>query len=289
MTVGIGVLCSTYKEFDDLVGKPRPDAIILIADTMGSTETDSTREMHKIFMDKDLGVFATMAGSSDRCGELFATFTDRLRIVKQSNILLNHGIIWSSLSDSVNGYRREKFQYDTLVPNFAWHQNMVPTDSERAQILEAYQGYELGVEMLLGTFDADGRALLYFIGRKQGANGFVHLVSVPGYFTIGAGQYNSFLWLNYRGQHLGCSIDRSLLHAFEASRFASSAPSVNSEAEIVICTSKCAVLRATHDDSPDHTEFPIKELIAEAAKYGPRSTKEIPFRRLDPLTFKGMP
>jgi len=62
MTIGIGVLCSTYDSFDDIVGRPRPDALVIVADTMGSTPTDSTREMHKIYVDERLAIFASGAG-----------------------------------------------------------------------------------------------------------------------------------------------------------------------------------------------------------------------------------
>jgi hypothetical protein len=42
MTIGIGVLCCSK---DDLRTGERPDTIVMMADTMGSTAEDSTDEL----------------------------------------------------------------------------------------------------------------------------------------------------------------------------------------------------------------------------------------------------
>jgi hypothetical protein len=163
------------------------------------------------------------------------------------------------------------------------------SEIELREIVAAWQAYELGAEMLIGTFDAQGQALLYHLGRTESAHGFLHLVPIPGHYTIGSGAYNASLWLHRRDQHLGMSVHRSILHAVEASQFASSAPTVNSEIEMVIATKDCMAMRSTRDHSEDHTEFPITAILAEVQELAPKSTKEISFRRLDPRTLKDQP
>ena len=69
MTIGIGVLCSTQPK----PHSPRPDAIVMIADTMGSTDTDSTDDLHKMWIDDDLKLYIVGAGNLDLCGELVVT------------------------------------------------------------------------------------------------------------------------------------------------------------------------------------------------------------------------
>jgi len=286
MTIGIGVLCSTYDSFDDIVGRPRPDALVIVADTMGSTPTDSTREMHKIYVDERLAIFASGAGHLNVCGELFSSITTGIGSIPRSE--WTHGLIWKSISDSITGYRREKFERERL-PDFVWSTQNRVSEIELREIVAAWQAYELGAEMLIGTFDAQGQALLYHLGRTESAHGFLHLVPIPGHYTIGSGAYNASLWLHRRDQHLGMSVHRSILHAVEASQFASSAPTVNSEIEMVIATKDCMAMRSTRDHSEDHTEFPITAILAEVQELAPKSTKEISFRRLDPRTLKDQP
>lgn len=63
MTIGIGVLCSTKPR----PHVPRPDAIVMIADTMGSTETDSTDDLHKMYVGDDVHLYAVCAGRMEKC------------------------------------------------------------------------------------------------------------------------------------------------------------------------------------------------------------------------------
>src|SRR5271163_292063 len=60
MTIGIGVLgCSS----PGLIGGERPDSIVMIADTMGSTELDSTDELRKIHSVSEAKFCAVCAGN----------------------------------------------------------------------------------------------------------------------------------------------------------------------------------------------------------------------------------
>jgi hypothetical protein len=68
MTIGIGVLCST-------TGKGS-DALVLISDSMGSTETDSTSALSKMFTHGS--IHAVAAGSLSVAAEMFHTIAGEL-------------------------------------------------------------------------------------------------------------------------------------------------------------------------------------------------------------------
>jgi hypothetical protein len=73
VTIGIGVLCSSNPR-PHLI---RPDGIILMADTMGSTETDSTPELHKLYVEDD--VYAVCAGKVELASEVISIFKQELK------------------------------------------------------------------------------------------------------------------------------------------------------------------------------------------------------------------
>src|SRR5208337_552686 len=112
MTIGIGVLCSTYPNYEQLPGKPRPDALVMAADTMGSTETDSTDAVHKIHENAGLGVYCVSANSLASASELFSTICHVLSGVSERT----HGAMWNAISEAVNGHRAERFRWDVLSP-----------------------------------------------------------------------------------------------------------------------------------------------------------------------------
>jgi len=67
MTIGIGMLCSTKPK----PHAPRPDAIVMLSDTMGSTETDSTDQLYKMLIDDKHLLFGVCADRLERCADLW--------------------------------------------------------------------------------------------------------------------------------------------------------------------------------------------------------------------------
>jgi hypothetical protein len=274
MTIGVGILCSTHNFIDD-GARPRPDAIILLADTMGSTETDSTGELHKINYDEKNELFAVSANNMSCAGELFQVIADSVSQIPPAE--KSHGSLWKSISFAVNGYRSEKFKWDVMAPRYSYAPNLVPV-SEHENLMREWREYNIGVDMLIASFASNGMALLYYIGPTEGSSGLVHLWQFPGWCAIGAGSSNAAMWLNYRAQHLGRNIRQSAVHAFEAGRMAASAPSVNERAELLIAVKgQCYEIssRRTSDGSP----ISLEELQVLAKRFAPRKTDSIGFQQ----------
>ena len=269
MTIGLGVLCSTHNEYDDLT-RMRPDAMVFVADTMGSTDTDSTAELHKLFYDRRANVYGVGCGNMDIAAEMFGSISDNLANAPEPR---NHGVIWNTLGRVVNGHRSERFMFDVAAPRYMFTPQHIP-QTEMKSFLAEWQAYYVGADLLIGTFDYRGMALLYFIGNQENTPGLVHLVQFPGYCAIGAGLYNASMWLNYRGQNFGMNIQRSALHALESANMAASAPSVNASPEMLLATSSDCweISRRRETDNPPITMEELKRLVK---KHAPRSTHAV--------------
>ncbi len=242
---------------------------------MGSTETDSTAEMHKVFCNRNQHLYAVAAGDIAYAAEIFGAIDEQLKQIPAAD--KSHGTIWKTMSNTVNGCRSERFQLDVVLPRYAIAPNQVPA-SEHENIMRDWQEYRLGADMLIATFANSGMAVMYFIGNIQGSSGLVHLCQFPGWWAIGSGGYNASVWLNYRNQHLGRNMRQSILHAFEASRMASSAPTVNDNTEVLIAT-RDEFYELTKRRSSANAPISREELTLLAKKYGPRSTDAIGFSR----------
>lgn len=229
MTIGIGVLCSSKPK----PHVPRPDSIVMISDTMGSTDTDSTDDLHKMFIDEETRLYAVCANRMEKCSDLWPTLCREVRGLS----VRTHGAFQEVLNRVVLGHRAQHFQYDILGPRHMVVPGQVGAQQHDAMMAD-FQNYDAGVEMLVGTFELNGQALLYHIGPMGNTPGFVQLFEFPGFMAIGAGQYNAITWLNHRRQVLGKSVRQSAYHAYEAKRMAESAPTVNKDIEIVIATPK---------------------------------------------------
>ena len=142
-------------------------------------------------------------------------------------------------------------------------------------MMTEFQSYDVGAQLLLGTFDDDGRSFLYYIGPLQNQPGLVHLFQFPGYFTIGSGSYNANSWLNYRHQTLGHNIKRSAYHAYEADRMASRAPTVNDDIEMVVATATQCFHLDRRKPAIDGCPVSLTELDAFWDNYKPRETNAI--------------
>jgi hypothetical protein len=276
MTIGIGVLCSTQPK----PHVPRPDALVMIADTMGSTDTDSTGELHKMLFDPGGRLYAVCADRIEVSAELLPLIRAELADIKGPR---HHGEIWRALNTAVMHHRRERFMWDVVNVKYAvLGPGQIPVQ-EHDRLMAEWCSYDTHAQALIGTFDDDGLALLYYVGKLDGTEGLVHLMEFPGYFAIGAGCYNATVWLNYRGQTLGMSVGQSALHAYEASKMASSAPTVNQNIEILVAT----VSGQYHlsSDFPIDPNLPVSLpwLQSMAKRYAPRSTDALGFRKGDSL------
>jgi hypothetical protein len=269
MTIGIGVLCCSSL---DLKPGGRPDSIIMISDTMGSSETDSTDELRKMHFEPESKIYAASAGNMETAGEIVSSVISRLPKTGRT-----HGIVWSSLNEIVNGHRSQRFRWDVMAPRYEILPSKVFADDHK-DVIKEFQEYSTGTDLLIGTFDERGMALMYYIGRSDyGSSALVHPIVFPGYYAIGTRAYNAHSWLNYRGQRLNFSIRRSALHAYEACNMAAAAPTVNDNTDVLIATAKDAFMLP--HDLPPSTGSPmtLKELKTMAAKYGPRKTDALGF------------
>jgi hypothetical protein len=167
--------------------------------------------------------------------------------------------------------------YDVIHPQFAPNGAGQILAQEYDRLMAAWRSFDVRAQLLIGTFDDDGLALLYLIGRVEGVDGLVHLCEFPGHSAIGAGFYNADMWLNYRQQTLGLSVAQSGLHAYEASRLASSAPSVNKDIEILVATKESHFHLSSEAPSIANCPISLPWLKQMAKKYGPRSTNDLGF------------
>jgi hypothetical protein len=238
---------------------------------MLSNETDSTKGF-KIFSEPALGIYGIAAGSMDTAASVFGAISADVRA---SGIGATHGLVYSRLHQVVHGYRTTRFTADVLQAEFMFIGQ--PSLEDRQEIHRRWQQYDMQTEMILAAFPASGSAILYSVNLcGVGSGPFVHSRLMPGHWSIGTGAYNASLWLNYRRQHLGMTVRQSALHAFEASNFAASAPTVNRDPEMVIATRQGCF--SMHGDyaSPD-SPISLRELRRLAIAYGPRKTNRLGF------------
>src|SRR5438132_9860970 len=102
MTIGIGVLCSTRPKPHE----PRPDAIVMIADTMGSTETDSTDDLHKMYVYPEERLVGVCAGHLEMAADLITCIQKEFKELQTRT----HGQYMTALNKAVYGHRVQHFQ-----------------------------------------------------------------------------------------------------------------------------------------------------------------------------------
>jgi hypothetical protein len=271
VTIGIGVLCSTKPK----PYLPRPDAIAMIADTMGSTETDSTDDLHKMWLNDDLRFYAAGAGNLEYCGELISIIENELRDGIKAVGKPTHSIIGTALNKSFHILRSQHFQWD-IFPHISIH--TVGTLIPQEKLVEEWQRFSLNFQMLFATFDFTGQALLYLIGQFCDQNGHlipktVHLSEFPGCRAIGTGGENADFWLHYRRQSLSLSVKQSIYHAYEARRMAARSPTVNDNVEIAIVLPGEKSYHLTEDTRViEGCPVSLPQLEEMFKKYGPQNT-----------------
>jgi hypothetical protein len=235
---------------------------------MGSTETDSTPELHKLYVDG--GVYAACAGKIEFASEVLSIFHQELDKIPIRTL----GNIWGALSVAVHEHRRAHFHWDCLVPRYAFQAGAI-IEGQQQNVINDWQQYDSGISMLVSVFHKSGIPLLFYVGPVQGNDGWVHSCQFPGYCAIGTGAQNAISWLNYRQQQLGLRPLQSTYHAYEAKLMADMAPTVNRNVEMAVAFSdREYVLRA---DKPEIEGCPVSlpELKRLYKQYGPQDTNRL--------------
>jgi hypothetical protein len=279
MTIGIGVLCSSKPK----PHLPRPDTIIMMADTMGSTETDSTEDLHKLYAEYGKHFVAVCAGNVEMAAEVVSLFDEQYSALTPKT----HGGIWSTLNDIAHRLRAEHFSWDVIRTRYTPLPGQI-LESQQSKLLEEWQAYDYGLCVLLGTFDHRGMAHLYEVGAirdEYGAiKGLVRPHLFPGHWAIGSGAYNATQWLNFRNQQLGLHPVQSAYHAYEAKIMASQAPTVNRNLEVVVAYADRHYFLSQEHPEVSGCPVSIPQLKKMFKQYGPRDANAIGhpsmFRRL---------
>lgn len=244
---------------------------------MGSTETDSTEQLHKLVIEENL--YMACAGDMALCSDVGSIIKQNLGAVPKRT----HGNIWGALNKAVHETLTARFQWDVLVPKYMFAQGMV-FENQRENITEEWQRYNPNLEMLIGTFHESGVALLYLISRNYNGSAWVHACQYPGHVSIGTGAYNATFWLNFRGQQLGLSPKQSAYHAYEAKGMAATAPTVNTNVDMVIASADRHYLLASDNPAPTGSPVSLDELRTMYKKYGPQNTDDLGHKTKEPST-----
>jgi Proteasome subunit len=261
MTIGIGVLASE--------GQKKPDHLILLADTKGSFGDDySMNRLHKLFLDPEMNLYTASSGKMDKAVELFKTLTICIREIPLSE---GYGRIFSAVHMASDCYKRARFKYDVL-PVYAHPPQSIPDDFDENSLgptlLEEWQKFDFGCQMIVGAFDVEGKALLFVID----GNGEVHNCIFPGFTAIGSGANNAMFWLSYRHHNLGFTVKRAAYHAFEAKLMAEASPFVNDQIDMIVANKDRHYILTRHTPSPEGTPITVAELRKMLKKYGVRET-----------------
>src|SRR5207248_3214438 len=114
-------------------------------------------------------LFGVCAGRIDMAADLVPVIQTEFRALG----LRTHGALMGALNKAAHGHRTQHFQWDVL-PNFSPIPGAVAPD-QIPHIMEAWQQYETGAQIIIGTIDEHGQALMYLMARLEGQEGFVHL------------------------------------------------------------------------------------------------------------------
>lgn len=243
----------------------------MIADTMGSTEYDSTDELRKAYCCPEANFYAVCAGNMNVAGEIAGMIQKALADLKPKT----YGTISALINRLVNLHRSERFRWEVMVPKYE-----VPgleLANFQQDLLKEFCDYDVGADMLVGTFDNTGTALLFELCRLPDSAKLVHPIIMPGFGAIGTGSYNASFWLKYRQQHLARSVRQSAYHAFEACSMAAKTPTVNERTDLIVASKGAAFCLS--DRSPKQAGCPVSipELRKLMHKYGPQKTEALGF------------
>ncbi len=259
----------------------KPDTVILAADTLGSFgDTHSTPELHKLFVFPEDRFFAVAADNIDGASELVPMMQRNLRALPRRE----HGGIYDALHHAVRNYYNQRATYEVLPKFMLTYEDWASGKLDptlRANVIEEWQHFYFGTQLIVGTFSDTGQALLYFVrgyALKEKPDGstsveFVNSVSIPGFAVIGTGAANAEFWLGYRRHTLGLSPKRAAYHAYEAKLMAESSAHVNEVTDMVIATkSQCHHLTK---QKPTSADWSLEEFAELYKSYGPQSTQPL--------------
>ena len=264
MTIGIGVLASTVPR----PSLARPDAIVMMADTMGSSESDSTSELHKLISEE--GICASCAGNVEHCEEIISIFKQEVSKMPARTV----GSLWDGLNKAVHEHRMAHFKWDYIAARYAFSPQGI-LESEQKNLVKDWQEYDSNASMLVGIYHRVGVALLFYVGQMEGAQGWVHTMRFPGFCAIGTGSYNANAWLNYRQQQFGMNLRQSAYHAYESRLMAGSAPTVNKNLEILVAMQEKHYFLNAETPEVDGCPISIPELRSLYKKLGPQETNRL--------------
>lgn len=276
MTIGIGVLYSS-KPRPHVI---RPDGLVLLADTMGSTDTDSTSELHKLYVEENL--YVACAGKVEMASEVISLFKQELA-QKTPEASRTTGDIWDALNRAVHAHRMMHFRWDVIAPNYMFTEGTM-FESDHPKVIKDWQEYDPGIQLLVGTFHPSGVALLYYIGQFEGTPGWVFNCQFPGYCTIGTGAYNANMWLNFRHQQFGLNAKQSIYHAYEAKVMANMTPTVNTNLEAVIAFADRHYLLTDEKPTVDGCPISLSELRSMFREHGPQDTNKLGHQKIKILS-----
>jgi hypothetical protein len=239
-----------------------------MGDTMGSTETDSTPELHKLYVDDD--VCAVCAGNVEFGSEVISLLKQELKELPSRR----HGLIYEALNKAVHEHRMNHFRWDIIATRYSFTPGAI-LESQQQAVVDEWQQYDSGIQLLVSVFHHSGLALLFYVGRIDGVNGWVHSCQFPGYFTIGTGGYNALSWLHFRRQQLGLNPKQSAYHSYEAKIMGSSAPTVNKRLDIGVAFADQHYLLTEEHPEADGCPISLTELVKMYEKYGPQDTNDL--------------
>ena len=228
---------------------------------MGPQILNLLKTLHETYFNPAEKLFGICIGRIERAASLFQSIQKELLQVQDRNVRACE----EALNKAVHGHRANHFQTDLLPPG------VIPQPSD-SRLLEAWQQYDVGVHLLLGTFTSDGKALLYLIAQMENTDQRVH--RVYGDATIGEGGYSASFWLNFRQQAPVLSVRQSAYHAYEAARLTARPPSSGGSLEMIVASNDKAFRFTADTPEPEGSPISFLELENMLEKFGPRDTDQ---------------
>jgi hypothetical protein len=266
MTIGVGVLCSAELGRD----ASRANTIVLVASDTGTVQADYRwDDLHKVFVYPDEKLFGVCLGHIEMAEDLLPSIEGAFQQLTARNQLS----VAAALNKAVLDHRLQHFQFDVL-PSYRFLAEEIPVNHQ-PEVLEAWQRYDVGIQLIVGTFDDDGRALMYVVARMEGIRGLVHRTLFPGVATIGHGAQSANFWLSYRRQSLGKSLRESAYHAYEATRLALRDRGRRGRSELITATTEEAFHLTNEHPAPEGCPVSLSELETMFDRYGPRETSDL--------------
>lgn len=239
------------------------DSVVCCFDKRVETETSGSETGLKF---RQIGSYAAamIAGSVPRAEQLIGRIKDGIGWYMKSTPSLLEQLrphVHSFRRSLVNGYVQSvlSMDYEELLRD---GEKIIP-DSLRTAVFEEITRIDLGCELIVMTIPGESNPDLQVCTiHKDGT-----ILQQTNFCAIGTGSPNAESWLHFRQQSSGYSIERTMLHVYEAKRFSESAPGVGKQTiAIVLSAEKEGNLKIIHEDG-------FKPLAKMWSKYGPRTTK----------------